>query len=190
MDDAVGPATAVFNAVRSFGESVERIELQLQLAKCLCYSPRTQLDTHPARPDVLLLGDVLLENGDRAAGIKVGGIPIGDPQYINVFLNKKAADVLSTVNKIHTKLRDRLLQSLHTLTYYSFNSMFHHWLQHCYPPAEVQRAAQLVDDRIQQTAATYIGPDLLSDDITQRRFQLACLEIDCARRSLSLQQLS
>ena len=40
-----------------------------------------------------------MENGERAAGIKIGGIPIGDPQYINVFLSKKAADVLSLVNK-------------------------------------------------------------------------------------------
>ena len=52
MDDgyAVGPAEVVFDAVNEFGEAVSRIGLELQANKCQCFSPMTQLASHPARP--------------------------------------------------------------------------------------------------------------------------------------------
>ena len=113
MDDgyAVGPADDVFRAVQQFGDAVRRLGLELQLAKCQCYSPQTSLVSHMARPDVMPLGEIQLSDGSSAAGIKVGGVPIGEAVYIQTYLDNKATDMLSTVTTITNKLRDRLLQS-------------------------------------------------------------------------------
>ena len=52
MDDgyAIGPPEAVFPAVLRFAEAIRPLGLELQLAKCKCYSPAGGMEEHPTRP--------------------------------------------------------------------------------------------------------------------------------------------
>jgi len=80
MDDGyvVGPADQVFPAILRFGARVHAIGLELQLGKCKCFSPATDLQNHPARPPTVQVGQCVLPEGP-ARGIMVGGMPVGEP---------------------------------------------------------------------------------------------------------------
>ena len=173
MDDgyAVGPADHVFPAVTRFGIAVQGLGLELQVTKCECFSPQTDLQHHPARPVELPVGSITLANGTHACGIEIGGTPLGDEHYVQAYLDGKAADLLSKFNTVSNKLRDRHSQSLYTITYYSFTSVFQYWLQHCYP-VEVQQAARRVDNALFQVAQTCIPGLTAADELTMRRLQL------------------
>ena len=65
MDDgyAVGPAEYVFPAIMRFAVRVHALALELQLHKCKCFSPQTDLCNHPSRPPAVVVG-VLVRLGE------------------------------------------------------------------------------------------------------------------------------
>ena len=77
---AVGPAAAVFDAVRSFGEAVGVLGLELQQTKCKCCCPLGPHTVATDRHDSFPIGEARDSDGVlRGYGIKVGGVPVGDP---------------------------------------------------------------------------------------------------------------
>ena len=104
-------------------------------------------------------------------GIEVGGTPVGDAGYVEAYLEDKATAVLSKIATVSTKLRDRHLQSLYCVTYYSLATSFHYWLQHCYPH-ETRDAARRVDTALLQTVALCISDGAVQDPLTLRRLRM------------------
>ena len=77
-------------------------------------------------------------------GIRIGGVPVGDPAYVEHELDVKAGKVVSKINTVSQALRPLHLQALQACTYYGLNALFHHWTQHCYT-RDVLASAQEVD---------------------------------------------
>ena len=117
------------------------------------------------------LGSIVLENGTLGYGLEVGGVPIGDANYVAAYLGRKAVETMSTITTIKSKLRDRHLQSLYAVAYHCMVPMFQHWVQHCYPE-DVQIAAALVDNAMLDVAATCIGEHIGTDMFALRRLQM------------------
>lgn len=169
MDDgyAVSPASVVFPAVLRFAARVFPLGLELQLHKSKCFSPATDLESHPARPPSVAVGGVLLPEGP-ARGIIVGGVPIGEASFVTRHLHSNVADMVSTISTISTKLRDRHLQALWSVTYHCLQTRFHYyWLQHCSPSA-VADAAAIADQALLEAAGTCLGDSVVQE--CSRRF--------------------
>eukprot|EP00973_Karenia_brevis_P071008 9865946-Karenia_brevis.AAC.1 len=77
MDDgyAVGPPTAVFQAVSDFAQAVSAIGLELRVDKSSCFSFGVDLMTCEERPHNMPLGQLTAEDGRTGYGIAVGGVP-------------------------------------------------------------------------------------------------------------------
>ena len=108
MDDgyAIGPAEQVFPAILRFAARIHALGLELQLHKCQCYSPRTDVSSHPSRPPAVVVGGVVLPDGS-AEGILVSGVPLGDARFVGAHLSTTVEAAMSMINTISLKLRDR-----------------------------------------------------------------------------------
>eukprot|EP00973_Karenia_brevis_P030582 4217847-Karenia_brevis.AAC.1 len=105
------------------------------------------------RPDSFPLGCQRDLNGSIVGyGIPVGGIPVGDGEYVKQYLAKKAAKAVSKINKVTDMLRPLHLQCLHSAVYYGLNSLFEHVVQHCYPTDSLA-AARDVDAAVAAAAS-------------------------------------
>ena len=91
--------------------------------------------------------------------------------YVQGYLDSKATDVLSKFTTISNKLRDRHLQSLYTIAYYSFSAVFQYWIQHCYPDT-VRPAALRIDAALLQVAQLCIPGLDSSDGTTMHRLSM------------------
>ena len=172
MDDgyAVGPVEQVFPAILRFAARIHALGLELQLHKCKCYSPATDLSCHVARPPAVVVGTELLQSGP-VRGVVVCGVPLGEADFISHHLDCKVEEAMSTITTISTKLRDRHLQALWSVTYHCIQTKFQYWAQHC-PPTVVQNAAAKFDAAILEVAATCIGNNIRQDPLTLRRLRL------------------
>ena len=119
MDDgyAVGPVEQVFPAILRFAARMHALGLELQLHTCKCYSPATDLSSHVARPPAVMVGSELLPSGP-VRGLVVCGVPLGEDDFVSHHLDCKMEEALSTITTICTKLRDRHLQALRSVTYH------------------------------------------------------------------------
>jgi hypothetical protein len=120
MDDgyAIGPASVVFDAVRRFGEAIAVLGVELQEDKSECYSPNGPVSFEAERPPLFPLGAARHPDGSVLGyGIKVGGVPVGDPVYVQHTLERKAEKAVSKIIKISDVLRPLHLQSLYCATY-------------------------------------------------------------------------
>ena len=93
-------------------------------------------------------------------GIMIGGVPVVDDSYVCSCMGAKAGEVVSKIDKVSCMLRTLHLQAAHCVTYYCLNSLFHHWVQHCYPEQSVG-AAGLLDEAVLRAAKACLGNDFL-----------------------------
>ena len=154
VDDGyvVGPPKLVFDAVRRFGERVGLLGLELQVTKSECYCPARPASIAARRPDAFPLGASRDDSGAIAGfGIRIGGVPVGDDQFVQQALALKVDKVVSKINTTSNVLRPLHLQPLHCSTYYGLTSLFHHRVRHCLP-ADVLGAAGQVDAAVLNVA--------------------------------------
>ena len=172
MDDGYlyGPAEHVFPAMLRFAARMHSLGLELQLHKCKCFSPQTDLQHHPARPPTVLVGECMAQDGP-AKGVVVSGIPIGEARFVTHHLSSKVEEMVSMITEICTKLRGRHLQALWAVMYHCLQSKFHYWVQHC-PPAVVQPAAHRFDQALLDVAQICVSTGIASDPIALRRLRL------------------
>ena len=172
MDDgyAVGPAEQVFPAILRFAARAHALGLDLQLHKCKCFSPATDLHTHPSRPPNVVVGELPLPGGS-ARGIVVSGVPLGEVRFVEAHLAGVVDDTMSKINQITTTLRDRHSQALWSLAYHCMQSKFHYWLQHCHPDA-VQAAAERFDAGLLDVVRLCVGDGVATDELVLRRLRL------------------
>ena len=184
MDDgyAVGPPEVVFDAVRRFGNAVALIGLELQETKSECYCPAGPNTIADHRPEAFPIGVYTDADGNvTGSGIKVGGVPVGDPVYVQQSLACKVEKVVSKINTVKEALQPLYLQALHCSTYYGLNSLFQHWVRHCLPE-DVLGAARHVDSAILRVARACLGESVVADPLLQLRGSgslPACTEVDC-----------
>ena len=120
MDDgyAFGPAEVVFAAVERFAEWLLReLDLELQYHKSSCYSEEYDLEACPHRrasclqPDgrPIPIGSILITDPsdprERARGIEVAGVPVGEEAYVREYLAEKSLEIVSYVDKTLIQLQ-------------------------------------------------------------------------------------
>ena len=76
------------------------------------------------------VGSLVANDGSIGYGISVGGVPIGDDQFVDSFMDGKTMEMLSKITNVSEKLRSMHLQSLHVVTYYCLSPLFQYWLRH------------------------------------------------------------
>ena len=93
MDDGYAVAAGdVFPALERFRLAVRDLDLVLQVAKFLCYSPAVGSESCEQRPSAYPVGQVVAaDTGNVGYGSLVGGVPVGDVTYVNAKLGKKVA---------------------------------------------------------------------------------------------------
>ena len=128
MDDGYvfGPTQAVFGCLASFAVDVADLGLELQLEKCACFSFGIDFASCENRLPNVPISTLTDEEGRTGFGIRVGGVPVGDDTYNRAFLQRKAADAMSKIDKITTVLRDDCLPSLWAALKYALQPLFHH----------------------------------------------------------------
>ena len=173
MDDVllVGPAQVVQEAVEKYVGDVgmeSGIGLQVSVPKSLQFSPEGALVHVPG-----LDRGVLVEGEIRGYGMDVLGVPVGDEEYVSLFMEKKVNKIVSNINQIKSVLLSSHVQSLWTILYYSLASRFQYWLQHL-GVEEVQMHARAVDAALEGVLTDIIrsGGEVEVDDLTRRRWRL------------------
>ena len=173
MDDgyALGPPDEVFPAVLRFAARVHALGLELQVPKCRCFSVAADLENHNSRPSTLPVGEVTLQDGVVARGITISGVPVGEARYVTSQLACKVEDMVSIIQIVSTKLRDRHSQALWSVVYHCLQSKFQYWIQHCTPDV-VASAAQEFDASVLRAVCDCIGDGTAEDPICMRRLRL------------------
>ena len=186
MDDgyAVGPPAAVFPAVLRFAARAQTLGLEMQLHKCKCFSPTVDLLNHPARPPMVQVGRVTLADGHEARGITVGGVPLGEERFVSHHLSCKVDVMLSNMSIITSKLRDRHLQALWSVTYHCIQHQFQYWVQHCSPEVVLPMATR-ADEALLGVARCCISDNLGRDALSLGRLRLPARRYGAGLRSLA-----
>ena len=191
MDDAyaIGPPEVVFPALERFAAALRTATaLEVQQAKYACWSPEYDLERCPWRRRVGAgiggedIGDPSSpRHGERAIGIMIGGVPVGEDDFVYEVMRRKADEIVSYVDHTLSSLRDRPHSAWASL-YYSCASRLDHWLRHL-PPYLVRPAARRVDHRL-RLAADQLGYEgMLDDDFARERFGMPARMHGCGIRS-------
>ena len=117
-----------------------------------------------------------------AAGIIVGGLPIGEIAYVHDWMRVKVKEVLELI----AKTVDELHSSPHALwscIYYSLQRTFEYVLRHLTPEV-TQPWARAVDEALIAAAERCGYEGMLGDGLTRRRFRLPARMRGCGIRSL------
>ncbi|EOD35792.1 hypothetical protein EMIHUDRAFT_227351 [Emiliania huxleyi CCMP1516] len=118
MDDifALGPAAAVFPAVKRFGEAVKAsLNLEMQVSKLECFSPEYNLSHCPWR---------------EALGAPVGMVLAG---FVDAWLRAQVSSIESYIEKTVLSLRAASPHALWAAIYYSCSAKFDFILRHLPP---------------------------------------------------------
>ena len=97
-------ALAVF---QSHEQQLHTIGLSINRDKCKIYLPphlRTQENLLKCTDLGIRIGTLPASDGTSTYGVKIGGIPYGDPSYISRFLDVKASKAVNTFDAITSTL--------------------------------------------------------------------------------------
>jgi len=180
---ACGPAHVVFPALQRFAASLrEMTDLEVQPPKYACWSPEYDLATCPHRAALgAPVGTVTTADGHTAFGLTVGGVPMGDDEFICETLRDKVGEIVKLIETTSIKLHDHLHESWSSL-FYSHASRFDYWLRHLPPKHTIPHALRI--DQALLAAAQQLGYDgMFDDDLTLRRFHLPARMRGCGIRS-------
>ena len=132
MDDifALGPAAAVFPAVKRFGEAVKAsLNLEMQVSKLECFSPEYNLSHCPWREALgAPVGMVLVPEEDGGSrtyrGVMVAGCPMGEAGFVDAWLRAQVSSIVSYIDKTVLSLRAASPHALWAAIYYSCSAKF------------------------------------------------------------------
>ena len=186
MDDcyAYGPPSVVFPALARFARRLrDATDLEMQQAKYACWSPEYDLDTCTFREALgAPVGSIMLQDGSEARGVLVGGVPIGEPAFVEATMLEIAGGIVSYIDKTVTELRDSPFEAWSVIEN-CCQSRFDYQLRHVCPSMTVGAAA-LVDEALIHAAEAIGGYEgVLGDAITLRRFNLPARMRGCGIRS-------
>ena len=198
MDDgyAAGSAELVLPALEQFARDCLELGLHMQFGKCSFFSatpPEQQVSAELERLGIQPGG--LEARGAEAeaapgvvparpftCGITVGGIPLGNADFIQTTLDQKAADFESYVTSTISQLQSASSFGLWSCLYSAISTRLDYWLQHL--PPDVTQGLCTAADRVLGEAVerlTYAGA--LDDDVTLRRMRLPVRRRGCGIRS-------
>jgi len=109
--------------------------------------------------------------GPDAHGVMVGGVPVGEDEYVREVMRRKADEIVSYIETTMSSLRDHP-HSAWAALYYTCAQRLDHWLRHL-PPYQTRLAAQRVDDAMRAGAEQLGWLGMLDDPIARERFGLA-----------------
>ena len=179
MDDifALGPAAAVFPAVKRFGEAVKAsLNLEMQVSKLECFSPEYNLSHCPWREALgAPVGMVLVPEEDGGSrtyrGVMVAGCPMGEAGFVDAWLRAQVSSIVSYIDKTVLSLRAASPHALWAAIYYSCSAKFDYILRHL-PPDKTVSHARVVDAALTRAAEACGYEGVLGDAITARRARL------------------
>ena len=111
---AIGPPEAVFPALERFATALRTATgLEVQQAKYACWSPTYDLERCPWRQRVGAgVGCETVDDrtsaryGERVMGVMIGGVPVGEPAYVQEVMRRKADEIVSYIDHTVSSLRD------------------------------------------------------------------------------------
>ncbi|MEC7001645.1 MAG: hypothetical protein VXX04_07390, partial [Actinomycetota bacterium] len=206
---AFGPPEVVFKLVEEFEEQISHLGLRLNLDKSRCYSRECDILQHPDYPgggeDPSFPLTVAFRDQRGAEridihpnatgpvlgkGCIVGGVPIGDSEFVRVHLAETVSDAVSKSRNISLMLQSDCLHTLHTLNIRCLQPILSYWTQHCYPvdvlqpgPGGAPSAVAVMDAALLQVACTTQGDFLAEDALLQRRLRLPARHLGGGLRS-------
>ena len=193
MDDTylAGPPREAFAAARRFAARIKEVaDLDIQWDKVACYSPKHQFDDGYLRNCIwregVPLGSVIDEQGNNCFGIDVLGIPIGDDDYIDTFVKRKAREVVSyiekTVDTFHTELLSR--HALWATLYYCCQTRFDYFLRHL-SPEYTRPWCHIIQSALTKAVDSLGYQNMVEGDrITVKRLHLPVRQGGCGIRDL------
>ena len=105
----------------------------------------------------------------RLAGLKVQGVPVGEPAFTAHQLGVKTAKCVSKINKIVSKLQTRSIHALWVATWFSNMTLLHHWLQLCSPDDTLACASDM-DAALTKAGEAAVPALALADPLSRCRF--------------------
>ena len=137
--------------LKDIGLSINRTKCKIYLRPHL----RTTANIDRCTSLGIQLGTLPGEDGSTTYGVKVGGVPFGDPEYISAFLAAKATKLSSTVSSMCSYLSNTVPpnpsrpcnQALWVLCTRSIQHRASYFLRHI-PPAATSSFADVIDTSI------------------------------------------
>ena len=111
----------------------------------------------------------------------VGGVPIGDAEYVRAVMDQQATEICELIENTATELQSKP-HAFWSCLYYSLAPRIDYWLRHMPPRQTIGAAARV--DRALLTAAYSLGYDsIFEDQLTLRRLRLPARMRGCGIRS-------
>src|SRR6056297_3260373 len=182
MDDGFGsgPPAELFTAFISFVRDL-KAATGCRVTSAECYSPDYDLDACPHRRAAVADLDIPIEVAglhDQAGtfhrGFTVLGAPIGEPGFESMILNTKADKVVGAIDTTVSLLRHVDTAALGALVYYTLQSRYDYWLQHCSTPTAIRPMVVAVDTALLtalSVSQAAVVPTIL-DPLILRRIRL------------------
>ena len=185
MAYACGPASVVFESVARFGRRLfESLGLLLNGSKLSCWSAQYAIPTCPFRARHLPQAELGCYTAAELSeiygqpfhapvyGVPVGGIPLGEPFFIDASLRETSFRIVSYLSTTQTLLHAHRHHSW-TSTYYCVapDLDYRYWLRHL-PPTVTAHAAGVVDSTLTAHVESHLYPNALNHGIVCARFHL------------------
>ena len=106
-----------------------------------------------------------------ARGVNISGVPVGEARFVANHLACKVENMVSNIQTVSMKLRDRHSQALWSVAYYCLQPKLQYWAQHC-TPAALAAAADTFDAAMLQTVHACAGCNIPDDSFALRRLRL------------------
>ena len=146
IDDCTltGPLATTLDALQVHERNLAAIGMTLNRSKTFVYLPqhlRTNDNIQLCQQHHIQLGTILSQDNQRHYGLKIGGIPFGDPSYISTFLHNKFLQIQSDCTTIMDSLNPDnnphpsipCLQTLWVVLTRSIQHRGSYWTRHLFP---------------------------------------------------------
>ena len=156
MDDGylLGPPDVVFHVLGVLERDLlSNVGLVLNVRKCqLLCGPGVDAETvQQDAPPGLKRGSIALPDGGLAYGVTIFNVPVGDPQFVQEFLRRKADKIVEAVD-IHSRRLAHYSHELWTMLHYSLQHRATYWLRNM-PPDDLQSFCCTVDEAVLKCAS-------------------------------------
>ena len=113
-------------------------------------------------------------------GVMIGGVPVGEPAYVQEVMRRKADEIVSYIVHTVSSLRDHPHSAWAALQY-CCASRLDHWLRHL-RPEDVRAAALRIDARMRLAVEELGYAGMLSDQLVRERFHFPARMHGCGIR--------
>ena len=172
VDDgvAMGLPTDVFAAARRFGLAIAPQGGTLRVEKCGAYSGGLGEDLasapgyDPAFP--------LARDDAGILGIVIAGVPIGEPEFVVPWIERRVDGMMSNIDITCNMLRTVHLMSLNVLLYYSLARLGEYVAGHCYPSDSTGPLSRYDAGVLKAAEIVHGSPLVVHDPLLLRRMRL------------------